>query len=241
MLCKRCNQDKEAHADHPHLCVDCVKAEDSRLSFYRQHNFNWMDVAKEACIEVWERQPQETDREWQIWLAYRDAYPGIKPSYSIVAKQLGTTINVVKKVGQRWTFVARMQAWAKYVDAITMQQRQKEIVDMNKAHIDMATVLRGKLATAIDLINPEKLAPNEIQGLFKLVTEIERKARVDERCAAEMAIVGVEDENPELKKSPTKTEDISEILAILGKTGVLNGTDVGVRKTTTTEIIVKGE
>lgn len=232
---------KEAHEGNPHLCVECVHLEDNRLTYYRQHNFNWMDVAKEAELDVWERQPSETDREWQVWLKYRDAYPSVKPSYRLVAEDIGTTLNVVKKIGMRWTFPARLQAWAKYCDGLTMVQRQKEIVDMNKKHIDMATNLRDKLKTAIDNINPLTLEPKDIQGLFKLATDIERKARLDDVVVKP---VELEDTNSILKKAPTKSEDINEILQILGKAGVLGaGMQVGVRKTTTTtsEVIVKGE
>lgn len=96
--CSRCGQEKTPHKTNTHLCEDCVKAENNRVSYYRYHNFNWIDVAKEAELELWERQPAETDREWQIWLAYRDIYPSKRPSYRQVAEQLGTTVSVVKKV-----------------------------------------------------------------------------------------------------------------------------------------------
>lgn len=235
--CARCSLIKVPHKTSPHLCDDCVKVEESRISYYRQHNFNWIDVAKEADIPVWERQPAETDREWQVWLSYRDAYPGIQPSYRIVAQSLGTTLNVVKKVGQRWTFPARLQAWAKYCDGLTMRQRQQEILDMNKEHIEMATTLREKLKTAINKINPDSLEVRDIQGLFKLVTDIERKARIDNVVVTPVVI---EDTNPELKKSPTKTEDLSTIIKILNGAGVLNnGSQLGIRQTTTTEVVVK--
>jgi hypothetical protein len=196
-----------------------------------------MDVAKEADIDLWDRQPEETDREWQVWLAYRDSYPGIKPSYKTVAEQLGTTINVVKKVGQRWSFPARLQAWAKNCDELTMRQRQQEIVGMNKEHIDMATTLREKLKTAISMIKPETLEPKDIQGLFKLAVDIENKARLSDVVVTPPTL---EDENPVLKKAPTQTGDIAEILQILNGAGVLNpNAQIGLRQTT--EVIIKGK
>lgn len=239
--CRRCGRDAAAHEIHTHLCDECVKAEDNRVQFYRQHNFNWMDVAKEADINLWERQPAETDREWQIWLCFRDAWPAVKPSYRLVAETVGTTINVVRKIGQRWNFVARMQAWAKNCDDLTMAQRQNEILDMNKTHISMASVLRDKLNTAINLINPNSLEPKDIQGLFKLSVDIERKARLDEVIVVNAP--KFDDENPALKKSPTATNDLSEILQILGKAGVLQPGALGIRQTqtttTTTEVVAK--
>jgi hypothetical protein len=238
ITCKRCGQQKPPSKSNRHLCDECVKVEDNRVAYYRQHNYNWMDVAKEAGIEIWERQPGETDREWQVWLAYRDAYPATKPSYRLVAEQLGTTINVVKKVGQRWGFAARLQAWAKYCDELTLKARQEQIVAMNEKHISMAEKINQKLQTAIDNIDPYSLKPAEIQGLFKLSTEIERKARLDEADVYKPTVV--DDTNPDLKQSPTKTEDLSEVIGILAKAGLLTG-QLGVRKTTTTEVVVKNE
>ena len=228
-MCKRCGRDDVEMKGH--ICVECEKAENSRVSHYRQHNYNWMEVAKEAGIELWERQPEETDREWQIWLTYRDAYPGKKPSYRDVAEQLGTTINVVKKAGQRWSFPTRLQAWAKYCDELTMQQRQQEIVEMNKTHIDMANKINEKLQKAIDNIRPEEMDPKEIQGLFKLANEVERKARLE---TPDVYKPSVGDENPELKKPTVDGGSLKEVLNILQKTGAL-----GVRQTT--EVIHKNE
>ena len=236
IMCKRCGQEGEPHKTNAHLCETCVKAENNRISYYRAHNYNWLDVAKEAELEIWERQPGETDREYQVWLAYRDAYPGIKPSYRIVAEQLGTTLNVVKKVGQRWSFPARLQAWAKYCDSLTMAQRQKEIVDMNARHIRMANTISEKLEIAIDNINPMALKPKEIQGLFKMSVEIERKARLDDPDLLKPVIV-----DDQVKAKPTKTEDLAEVVDILTKAGLLSGVRQITETKQITEVVVHGE
>lgn len=233
--CNRCGLNAQPHATNGHLCDSCVKAEDIAVTYYRQHNFNWMDIAKEAEIDVWDRQPLETDREFQIWLAYRDAYPSVTPSYRKVALQLDTTINVVKKVGMRWTFPARLQAWAKYCDDLTRVQRVEEIVGMNKQHISMAATLQEKLKIAIARINPEVLTPAEIQGLFKLSTEIERKARLDDTA---LVPIRSDDDDPNIRKITTPTSDLSAITEILMKAGALNK-DFGIRQTVTTEVVVK--
>lgn len=233
--CRRCGQHKPPHGNEKHICDDCAKAENNRVSYYRQHNENWMELAKEADLEIWERQPGETDREWQVWLAYRDAYPSVKPSYRMVAEQLGTTINVVKKVGQRWDFQVRIQAWAKYVDELTLKQRQTEIVDMNKRHIDMATKLQDKLRVAIENIEPKLLEPKDITSLFKLAAELERKARIDDTHVEKPQVA---EKGKELKEAPIEMGDIKEVIAILQSTGMLdNAKAVGIE--TTKRIVLK--
>lgn len=236
IVCRRCSLTKPPHATSRHLCDDCAKAEDNRVSFFRQHNFNWLDVAKEADLELWERQPAETDHEYNVWLHYRDAYPGKRPSYRGVAEELCTSVNAVRKIATRWAFPTRLQAWAKHVDEITLQQRKQEILDMNKKHVDMATRLNDKLSKAIDMLDPYSISPRELNSLFKTAAELERKARIDTPAETGVTLL---DDNPSLKKTDIKTENITEILTVLGKAGVLD--NIGVRQTVTTEVVVKSD
>lgn len=237
--CPRCGQFKPAHHTDKHLCVDCVNAENTRVTYYRQHQDDWIANAKENGVELWSQQPGETQWEYTVWTAYRDAYPGKKPSYGDVARQLNTTYNSVKKIAQRWTFQLRMQAWMKHCDDLTMQQRRQEIIDMNKEYVDMAAALRAKVGAAVQAIDPLSLKPGEIASLAKLASEMERKARVDTIAQEELRRdMLVDTENPDLKKSPTKQTDLSEVVGILLKAGALGDiAQIGVRQTT--EVVVK--
>lgn len=238
--CPRCGQTKQRANKSPHMCVDCEKAENTRITYYRQHQDNWMDTAKEAGLDVWAQQPGETQWEWTIWQAYRDSYPGKRATYGDIARQLNTTYNVVQKVAQRWSFPVRMQAWITECDKITMMQRRQEVLDMNKDHVDMAARLRAKLSAAIDAIDPLSLKPGELSSLAKMATDLERKARLDTISQEEIRRgMLVDTENPDLKKSPTKTNDLSEVVGILLKAGALgNITTIGVKETKTTQVVV---
>jgi len=174
----------------------------------------WMVEAKEQGIDVWAQQPGETQWEYTIWLTYRDSYPGKKPSYQDVADQLQTTNSVVRGVASKWSFPARMQAWIAECDRITLQQRQQEIVDMNKANIEMAAKLRKKLSVAIDNIDELNLKPNEIVNLSKMTTEMERKARIDN-------LEQIPVEHKAVAAPPASKEDLSEVVDILLKAGAL--------------------
>lgn len=245
IICRQCGQEKPASMRTPNMCVDCERAYNNRYSYIRQHNSDWMEVAKDSGLELYDRQPGETQLEWTIWQAYRDSYPGAKPSYKLVAEKAGSTYDFVRKTAARWNFQIRMQAWITDCDRITVAQRRQEVLDMNRDHINMAAKLRDKLTTAIDGIRPEELKPGEINSLMKTMTELERKARIDNVSLASQQSEGfVDADNPELKKSPTKTNDLSEVVNILLKAGALGDiTQIGVRQTETkvTEIVAKGD
>lgn len=242
-ICPKCGQEKEQDPVDSHMCVDCAKAENTRITYYRQHQGDWLAEAKEQGLDAWLQQPGETQWEYTVWCSYRDSYPGKKPSYGQVAVDLGTTYNVVKKIAQRWSFNARMQVWMAEVDRITMLQRKDEILNMNKKHIDMATKINQKLESAIDRIQPEGLSPSEIVSLAKLSTDLERKARVDTEAQDAMRReLLVDNTNPELKKNQAKQSDLTEIMQILIKAGALQSvTTLGVKETTTREIVAKDD
>ena len=239
--CPKCGQEKEAHHIDTHLCIECSKVESTRLTYQRQHQGDWIAEAKEQGLETWLQQPGETQWEYTVWTAYRDSYPGKKPTYSAVSQQLSTSYNSVQKIAQRWSFPIRMQLWMAECDRITMIQRKEEILEMNAAHISMATRLRNKLSVAVDLIDECNLKPGEIATLAKLSAEMERKARIDAEAQEDVRRNQLVDTtNPELSKQQTKQGDLGEVLQILIKAGALKSvTAIGVKETR--EIIVKGE
>lgn len=232
MLCEKCGQESETN-----ICPTCSSAQKSRNNYLRQHQTNWLEVAEESGIDPWLQQPGETQWEYTVWCAFRDAYPGKRPTYNDVAVQLDCTPKAVQHISQRWTFTVRMQLWMKHVDDITLQQRRQEILDMNAVHIGMATKLNEKLARAIDLVEPEILKPGELVALAKLATELERKARVDSvaqevimrDAAAPLAAAA------EIDAKKTKTGDLAEVIQILQKSGALG--DIGIKQTT--ELVVR--
>lgn len=234
MQCKRCGREGvEPYPSNPGICVECAKAENNRYSSLRRHQTDWLVVAQEAGIDPWEQQPGETQWEYTVWTAYRDSYPGKRPSYSDVAKLLDTTYEVVKKVAQRWTFPVRMQKWMRFVDTSTLAQRKQDMLDMNRRQIDMAKLANDKINAALAALQPELMKPSEIASLMKIAAELERKARVDTE-AQEEAIRDIH-EDPEAKrnKKPANVQDLSEVATILANAGVLK-----VTQTTTTEVKV---
>lgn len=240
--CRRCGMEKVADARDKHLCVDCAKAEQNRASYLRRHQGDWMAAANDAGIDVWLQQPGETNWEYTIWCAYRDSYPGKLKSHAQVAEEVGTTRNFVAACSSRWTFAARMQMWKAECDRITMEQRRSQILEMNSDHISMAKKLRDKMSLAIDAIDPLALKPTELTSLMKLATDLERKAQIDQQAQEEMRanLSVVATENPDIKKSPTKQDDLGEVIKILLSTGALGSiTQIGVRETTTREVVAK--
>lgn len=235
ITCKKCSQEVEEYRDGE--CEMCYKANVNRAALKRRNNTDWMRIAEESEIELYDRQPEETDTEYKVWCAYRDMYPSTKPNLRVVSEILGMNYSQVRHVSARWDFKIRIKAWAKHCDELTMKERQNAIVAMNKTHIDMARTLQDKLKIAINSIDPYELSPKDINGLMKTAAELERKAYGDNTEAYKPMIS--KDGNTEAKESTTPTQQLPEVLQILMSTGALQGSTIGIE--TTQRVIVKGD
>jgi ribosomal protein S27AE len=263
--CPRCgNKGVVAHHLDKHLCEACVKAENARVRYLRKLETNIVDTSTAAGLEPWVQQPGESQWEYTVWCAYRDSYPGKRPSYRSTAEELGTTYAAVSAIAQRWQFTARMGLWMKHIDEQVIATRQQQILAMNDKHIDMAQRANAKLSMAIDAIQPTWLKASEIASLAKLATELENKAHIG-AAAAEQRLVdlrgstsaaaaaqqlvrrpdgSVDRDNPAnnaaLRQVPAHTaQDMSQIVEVLASAGVLDqlglSSRLGVRvKETTT-------
>lgn len=129
----------------------------------------------------------------------------------------------------------RLQAWARYTDDTMLEERAAAIKEMNSKQLGMAQTIQDKLKEAIDSLEPTLLKPNEIVNLFKVATELERRVvtAMPEKVEGTMLETGNKTEQL------TKAEDLSEVVSILTKAGVINleGKTVGVEQST--RIIVK--
>ena len=233
-ICAVEKPDDMVHDKYVNICKDCVKASKSRKALVRQRNDGWMKIADDNDLKYYDRQPMETDTEWQIWQAYSGMYPEKKPTYRDVATQLGCSVSHVKHTALRWDFNIRMQHYKQYVDELTRQHRAAAIKDMNEKHISMAEKLRNKLDRAIDALQPELMKPSEIATMVKTMAELERKAHLD-REAEEDAVVTLDNQSQGTRV--TKKEDMGEILSILNAAGMLQGKQLGIERTE--RIIVK--
>ena len=239
--CPKCGRTGVEKHPTERFCVDCVKAERSRLARAYSNNENWQDVAIEAGLNFWDRQPKETNWEYLIWETYMGMYPFKKPTYQDVAEKLETTVGVVKRVAKRWDFTVRLQHYMQYCDAQLRQERLNAMVEMNREYVDAASVLRSKMRLAVDAIDPMDLAakPKDLVAVAKLADDMERKGRIDtETRMSELAELNGGGDGTGQKKRLTKKDDLGEVIKILMDSGALGSiTQIGVKETRETVLV----
>ena len=233
--CEKCGSTVGKSISSDRFCNDCFVKEAQNTAVAQKVNATWMEQSEELGLKLFERQPEENAEEWRIWEKYRSFYPLKQPTWNELAAQCGCSVATVTRVAQKWSFKVRLVAWATFMDQGMQQDRILAIQEMNKKQLDMAKVMQNKLKEAIDLINPATLKPGEIVNLFKVATDMERKitTAIPEKVFSETT------EAAKKQMSATRPEDLAEVVAILMKTGALDGKTIGIE--TTTRIVAKEE
>lgn len=226
--CEKCGVTTNQSIADSRYCHECYKNEAQNSKLAQKVNSNWMDQAAELGLALFERQPEETANEWLVWTKYRDYYPRKMPTWSQLADACNMGVATVVKIAGKWSFKVRLAAWSQFTDASIQEKRVEAIKVMNDKQLGMAQTIQEKLRTAIENLDPLTLRPGEIVNLFKVATELERKVTtyIEEK-------VETDDAGGRAKQvSLTRPEDLSEVVGILKKTGLLEGKTVGIEQTT---------
>ena len=241
-MCPKCGRSGVEKHKSKDCCVDCAAAEKARNNLAHRANAGWQDVAAELGLNLWDRQPNETNWEYMVWSKYMGMYPFRKPTFRAVAEELSCEIGAVKGIAARWDFAVRLQAYIAYCDAEMQRQRVDAMVAMNQEYIDAAEALRHKLREAVEMVNPVALAakPSDLVAVAKLADDMERRARIDAGTRInELATLNGGGDSEQAKKQLTKKDDLGEVVKILMESGALGSiTQIGVRETTTRETVL---
>lgn len=222
------------------------------LSHMEDLNKNWVAVAEEAGIPLWDQQPNETVDEFDMWTTYRDLWPTVRPTVTKVAQALGVTTNKVMKASRKWTWAARLQAWIREVNAEHTAELRQARRKMVEDQIAIGEKLRSKMLKAVENLDEYDVTPGELVQLLKVTQSFEDTAResldaVERETAADVdsTELFVPEDQAELQSNSRgiSAEDAAEVVKILQTAGVLSmpGTKVGVRQTTTTEVVAENE
>lgn len=240
--CPKCGRSGVEKHKKKDCCVDCAKAEKARYDVAHRANAGWQEEAAELGLNLWDRQPNETNWEYMVWSKYMSMYPFKKPTLAAVAKELNAEIGSIKAIAARWDFAVRLQAYIAYCDAEMQRQRVDAMVAMNQEYIDAAEQLRHKLREAVAMVNPTALAakPSDLVAVAKLADDMERRARIDAGTRInELATLNGGGDSEQAKKQLTKKDDLADVVKILMESGALGSiTQIGVRETTTRETVL---
>lgn len=128
-------------------------------------------------IQLWERQPGETTKQFEAFAIYRDM--GMDRSLSKVARELSKSKQLLTRWSSANNWVDRCEAYDVEQDRLLRAQQQKDIKNMRKRHAKIAEAMLIKAANALKAIPDEEVKAGDISRMVDIASKLERISRGD--------------------------------------------------------------
>jgi len=132
---------------------------------------------KSDFVELWERQPGETTKQFEAFQLYRDM--GYERALRAVAKSLNKSLTLIARWSGANNWVERVAAWDKEQDRLNLIQQQKDIAKMRKKHAELGFAMVGKAIIALNQLDVKNMSASDIARFAVEGTKIERLSRGD--------------------------------------------------------------
>ena len=119
----------------------------------------------------WERVPYETRQAYEAFCGYRDM--GSSRSVAKVGTQLGKSNTLLERWSARWNWVLRAQQYDDDLDRQARQDREQEIKDTRRRHLQLARLLLNKVYERMQSLNPDDITPATLDRLLRVSAELE--------------------------------------------------------------------
>lgn len=130
-----------------------------------------------AEAKPWERQPNETAKQFEAFCAYRDL--GKKRSQEATAEMLSKSRALVSRWSSQNNWVERVAAWEEEQDRLIRIELTKDIGAMRKRHADIAQSMLIKAARALKRIPDDEIKPADISRMVEVASKLERLSKGD--------------------------------------------------------------
>ena len=132
-------------------------------------------MAKEKQAKPWERQENETPKQFEAFVIYRDM--GEERSLQNVANQLAKSRQLLTRWSSANNWVERSRAWDNEQDRLLRIEQIKDIKKMRERHAKIAEAGLLKAAQALKNMNPEDFKPSDIPRFLETCSKLERISR----------------------------------------------------------------
>lgn len=147
-------------------------------------------------LEIWERQPGETNQAWTSFKAYRDLGPG--RSLSRAAAACGKKHTALLQLSSKYQWVRRAEEFDREMDRIHREEMAAARREMAKRHAQQAKALqavamralKAKYGDNLEGITAESLKHDDILKTFVEAAKLERVACGEPESIVEQQING---------------------------------------------------
>lgn len=130
-----------------------------------------------AEVKPWERQPNETAKQFEAFCTYRDM--GKKRSQEATAEKLSKSRALVSRWSSQNNWVERVAAWEDEQDRLIRIELTRDIGAMRKRHADIAQSMLIKASRALLRIPDDEIKPADISRMVEVASKLERLSKGD--------------------------------------------------------------
>lgn len=136
-------------------------------------------MAKEKEIMPWERQEDETPKQFEAFRTYRDL--GDERSLKKVSDMLKKSVQLLGRWSSMNNWKERCAQWDNEQDRIARQEQLKDIKKMRKRHADVASAMIATAVKGLKQIQEhmEDIKPQDVARLVDVASKLERISRGD--------------------------------------------------------------
>ena len=151
----------------------------------------------------WERQPGETEKAYEAFVAYRDL--GAQRSVSAVSEKLSKSRQLISRWKAAYSWDERVLEYDNELQREAKRTASAELRKMNARQVKIAMQLQEAALQALARQNPSDMAPKDIIAYIKAATAIERAGR-----EAEVEVTSAEVQKTAAEGTSTLADAINE-------------------------------
>ena len=134
---------------------------------------NAANIACEARASMaWERQANETSRQFASFQTYRDTHPTVR-SLAKVGQQLGCSTTYIERLSAQWKWVDRASAWDEERDRRRQVRLLNHAEELERRHLEIASAALLKIGQRLADLAPADIKVEHIPRLLEAVLRVQ--------------------------------------------------------------------
>ncbi len=126
-------------------------------------------------VQLWERQPGETPRQFEYFLRYREM--GRKRTVETVSKLVNKSASHLYNLSAEHHWKRRSDAWDREQDRLWELDQAEGRRTMARRHAALAVSVQQKIIEALKTLDTTKMTASDLARMLEVATRLERVAR----------------------------------------------------------------
>ena len=121
----------------------------------------------------WERQLDESSRQWAFFCEYRDCHP-LERSLARVGRKLGVSTSFLERLSSQHRWVERTAASDQERDLRTRVRLSDQLEEIQRRHLEIADLTLSKISEQLKNLDPTDIGPQHLPKLWEMAARAQQ-------------------------------------------------------------------